>query len=113
MALPRHLQGVVVAEVPVEHQVGQRDNPGDPFQQGVEHACDARQLWCESHVGFGVVSAALWTPGAPRWARRFLPLGRCFGLAGCFLGVAAHDLLDTYREGTPDLDTHEREGKEG
>jgi hypothetical protein len=41
MALLRHVQGVVVAEVPVEHQVGQRDQPGDQVQQGVEHGGDA------------------------------------------------------------------------
>ncbi len=41
VALPRHMQGMVVAEVPVEHQVGQPDTPGDEFQQGVEHAGDA------------------------------------------------------------------------
>jgi hypothetical protein len=38
MALPCHLQGVVVAEVPVEPQIGQRDQPGDQVQQGVEPA---------------------------------------------------------------------------
>ncbi len=38
MALPCHLQGVVVAEVPVEHQIGQRDHACDQVQQGVEPA---------------------------------------------------------------------------
>jgi hypothetical protein len=38
MALPRHLQGVVVAKVPVEHHGGQRNHPGDQVQQGVEPA---------------------------------------------------------------------------
>ena len=41
VVLPRHLQGVVVAEVPVQHHVGQRDHPGDQVQQGAEHAGDA------------------------------------------------------------------------
>jgi hypothetical protein len=36
--LPRHMQSVVVAKVPVEHQVGQREPPGDQLQQGVEPA---------------------------------------------------------------------------
>ena len=40
VALPRHMQGVVVAKVPVQHQVGQRDHAGDQVQQGVEHAGD-------------------------------------------------------------------------
>lgn len=31
VALPRHLQGVVVAEVTVQPAVGQRDNPSDQF----------------------------------------------------------------------------------
>jgi len=113
MALPRHLQGIVVAEVPVEHQVGQRDQPCDQLQQGVEHGGDAGQLWCASHVGFGFVPAALWTPRPSRWGGGFLLLGGCFGLAGSFLGFTTHDLLDAYREGAPRLDTHEREGKEG
>jgi hypothetical protein len=44
---------------------------------------------------------------------RFLQLGRCVGLAGSCLGIAAHDLLDADRKGTPCLDTQAREGKEG
>ena len=38
VVLPRHLQGVVVAKVPVQHHVGQGDNRGDQVQQGVELA---------------------------------------------------------------------------
>src|SRR5215468_5573320 len=37
-ALARHLQGVVVAKVPIQYQVGQGDHPGDQVQQGVEPA---------------------------------------------------------------------------
>ena len=32
VVLPRHLQGVVVAEVTVQQQVGQGEKPGDQFQ---------------------------------------------------------------------------------
>ena len=38
VGLPRHLQGVVVAKVPVQHHGGQGDHPGDQVQQGVEPA---------------------------------------------------------------------------
>ena len=37
-ALACHMQGIVVAEVPIKDQVGQRDHPGDQVQQGVEPA---------------------------------------------------------------------------
>src|SRR5215813_13452537 len=39
-----HLEGVVVAEVSVEDQVGQRNHPREPVQQGVEHAGDTHAL---------------------------------------------------------------------
>ena len=42
VVLPHHLQGVVVAKVPVQHHVGQGDHPGDQVQQGVEPACKSR-----------------------------------------------------------------------
>ena len=42
VVLLRHREGVVIAEVPVQHHVGQRDHPGDHVQQGAEHAGDAR-----------------------------------------------------------------------
>ena len=113
VALPRHRQGVVVAEVPVEHHVGQPDTPGAEFQQGVAHAGDAPELWCEGPVGLGFVLAALWTSRAPPCGGRWLLLGCCLGLAGSFLRFTAHDLLDAHREGAPCVDTHEREGKEG
>jgi hypothetical protein len=38
---------------------------------------------------------------------RFLRLGGGFGFAGSFLGCAAHDLLDAYREGAPGSETLE------
>ena len=60
--LARHLQGVVVAKVPIQHQVGQGDHPGDQVQQGVEPAGNTYQLRRESPVGFGFVLAALGTP---------------------------------------------------
>ena len=42
MTLPRHLEGIVVAEVSVEDEVGQWDKPGDQVPQAVEHAGDVR-----------------------------------------------------------------------
>ena len=42
VVLPRHLQGVVVAKVPVQHHVGQGDHPGDQVQQGVEPASNTQ-----------------------------------------------------------------------
>ena len=41
VALPRHLQGVMVANVPVQHPGGQRDIPGDEGQQGIKRTSDA------------------------------------------------------------------------
>ena len=65
--------------------------------------------------------------GTAAWGLFRLPLGRSghrdgvwvlllrggFGLAGSFLGGAAHDLLDAYRKGAPCVDTHARECKAG
>ncbi len=113
MALPRHLQGVVVAEVPVEHQVGQRDDPSDQMQQGVEPAGNTPSLRRQGPVGFGLVLAALWPPRPTLGARCLDLRGGRFRLPGGLLRVAAYHLLDPQRERAPGLDTHERQGEEG
>src|SRR5262245_2623442 len=70
-ALARHLQGVVVAKVPIQHEVGQGDHTSDQVQQGVEPAGNTHQLRRESPVGLGCVLAPLGTP-RPRCAPRTL-----------------------------------------
>ena len=96
--LPRHLQGVVVAKVPVQHQGGQRDLPRDEGQQGLERTSDAPELRRESHVGFGLVLAALWTSRATLCGGRCLLLRFRFGLAGNVLRGGTDALLDSERE---------------
>jgi hypothetical protein len=41
VALPRHLQGVMVAKVPVQPHGGPRDRPGDEGQPGLKRTSDA------------------------------------------------------------------------
>jgi hypothetical protein len=111
--LPRHLQGIVITEVPVEHQVGQPEPAGDQVQQGVEHAGDAHQLWRQRHVSFGFVLATLWAPWptlSAGWGRLFTSR---FGLVGRFFCVATHDLLDTDRERASLLRAHQGQREEG
>src|SRR5205085_144931 len=76
--LPCHRQRVVVTAVPVPHQGGQRDNPRDQRQQGVEPAGHPHQLRREGPVGFGGVLAALWAPRPALWPSS---LHRCARLA--------------------------------
>ena len=42
VVLPRHVQSVVMAKVPVQHQVGERDHPSDSLPQGAEHPGNAQ-----------------------------------------------------------------------
>ena len=112
LALPGHLQGVVVAEVPVEHHIGQRDHPGDQLEQGVEPAGNPPSLRRAGPVGFGLVLAALGPPRPTLGARGLRLLGGRCGLAGGLLRVAAHHRLDAQRKRAPGLDTHERQSEE-
>src|SRR5262249_59013120 len=96
--LPRHMQSVVVAKVPIERRGGQREPPGDQVQQGVEPASNTASLRREGPVGLRRVLAALWTPRSTLVARGLGLLGCCFGLAGGLLRIAASHLLDADRK---------------
>jgi hypothetical protein len=47
------MQGGVVAEVLVQHHIGQPNHPSDQGQQGSKHGGDAFQLQREGAVDFG------------------------------------------------------------
>ena len=100
------MQGVVVAKVAIQHQVGHREDSSDQVEQGRQHRCDPHQLWTQRGGGLGGVLAALRSSWPPR------SLGR-FGLAGSFFRVAADNLLDAHGKRPPFLDTHEGQGEEG
>jgi hypothetical protein len=113
VALPGHRQSVVVAAVPVEHQGGQGEKPGDPLEQGVEQVCDAQSCWRQGPIGFGGVLAALGPPWTTLGGRGGLCLLGRFGLAGRFFCLAAHDLLDADGERTPLLEAHQGQREDG
>jgi hypothetical protein len=113
VALPRHLQGVVVAKVAIEHEIGHREHSGDQAQQGFHHRFDPHEFWGERAGGLVSVRAAFRTPRATLVVRRFGLLGGRFGLAGGLLGVAAHHLFDAHRKRPPFLDTDQRHGEKG
>jgi len=112
VVLPRYMQGVVVAKVAIEDQVGQWDNSRYQLEQGVNHGFDPHQLRGERDRRLGFVRAALRTPATALFDRRWGLLGVCFGLAGGLLPGATYDLLDAQGKRASGLDTHERQGKD-
>jgi hypothetical protein len=112
-ALACHMQGVVVAKVAIQHQVGHREYGGHQLEQGSQHGCDPHMFRGEGGGCFVGVLAALWPPGTALGSGEFLLLSVCSGLARSFLCVAADDLLDAYRKRPPFLDAHEGESEEG
>ena len=108
------LEGVVGANVSVEYHRGQRDYPGEPVPQGLEHGGETHALRCGRAVRCGGVLAALGTPwttldGGSRW----LVLGGALRLGGGLRGVAADNLLDTSWKRAPWLEADARQGEEG
>ena len=112
-ALARHMQGVVVAKVPIQHQVGHREDGSDQLEQGGQHAGDPHQFWRERRGRFGGVLAALRTSRTTCGLCPCGLLGGRFGLAGGFLRVAADHLLHAHRKRPPFLDAHQGEREEG
>jgi hypothetical protein len=43
-ALACHMQGVVIAKVPIQDQIGHREYCGDQLEQGGQHSFDPPQL---------------------------------------------------------------------
>ena len=74
--LARHLEGVVVAEVPIQHQISQGKETARQTQQCLYHALDAGQFLGQCHLS--LVLAAF---GASR-----LTLGGGFPFGGLALG---------------------------
>ena len=113
VVLPGHLQRVVVAEVPVEDQGGQREKPGDEEQQSVEQGGNAPSLWGQRRRGFRLVLAPFWTPARTLGGGGCVLLGLRFRLAGRFFCGAAHDLRNAERDRAPLLDTDQGQREAG
>ena len=111
--LARHLEGVVVAKVPIQHQISQGKEAAHQTQQCLYHALDAGQLLGQCHLSLVLVLAAF---GASWLTLRFsgLALGSLLpGLSGSFLGLALDHLLHTYGIRATLLGTNKRQGEEG
>ena len=111
--LARHLEGVVVAKVPIQHQISQGKEAAHQTQQCLYHALDASQLLGQCHLSLVLVLAAF---GASWLTLRFsgLALGSLLpGLSGSFLGLALDHLLHTYGIRATLLGTNKRQGEEG
>ena len=113
VALPSHIQGVVVTKVAIEHQGGPRQHLGEQVQHGFQHSLDPREFWGERGGDLGGVCAACRTPRATLCVRPGALLGGRFGLADGLLRVAAPHLLDAHRKRPPLLDTDQGHGEEG
>ena len=112
-ALARHRQGVVVAEVAIQHEVGHREDGGAQVEQGRQHGLDAHQFRGECGPCFRGVLAALRTSRTTWGLDPVGQLGRRFSLARSLFRVAADDLLDAHRKRPPLLDAHQGEREEG
>src|SRR4030095_8396296 len=112
-ALACHLQGVVVAKVSIQPQVGHRKYGGTQLAQGSQHGGDLHKFWGKRGGRLGGVLAALWPPWTALGSGEFLLLsGRC-GVASSFLCVAADALLAAYWKRPPFLDAYQGERAEG
>ena len=106
VGLLRSMQGVVVAKVALQDEWSERDHPRDPLEEGVKHGCDPHELRREGDGWLGCMPTALRTLRTSIGARRF-------GLAGDFLRIAAHNLLNVDRERALCLHADQGEGQEG
>ena len=69
---------------------------------------EIERLRREGHVSFGRILATFWTSWTALDGRGCRLLSVRFGLAGRFVCVAAHDLLDAERERAPLLGADQR-----
>ena len=112
-ARARHLQGVVGATVPVQHQRGPREDRGEPLEQGGPQGWDPRQLRAQRRGGFRGVRAALRSSQPPRSLGRFGGLAGRLGLAGSLGRVAADHLGAAPRKRPPFVDPPAGQGEAG
>src|SRR5712691_6816808 len=99
-ARSHHVAGMVVAEVPLQHQRGERAGAASPLQQRVHHAVDpyqhSRQLDCRLIV----ILAALRTSTRPPGDNGLELLGFGLGLTGGLLGFGGYNLLSAHWKST-------------
>src|SRR5678816_1961544 len=111
MTLASHLQGVVIAKMAIQEQIGQRQKASNPLQEGANQGLDAPQFWRQLDLSFALVLAPFGTSSACPLSTlctcRLRLLGGSFGFTGCFLSLAAPDLLNGYRKGMSCLHTHQ------
>ena len=111
--LPHHVPGRMIAKMPIQDQIGQRDPPGHQFELGLQHGLDAQQFRRQDDFGRRFVLAAFGRP-ALAWLNRFgRVFGGGFGLTGGLFGRAAHDLLDAHRKRAALLRTDQRQPEKG
>ena len=61
-----HQDGIVVAKMPIEHQIGQPERCPDAGQQALDHRTDARVFGIQRRISLGLGAAAFGTPRFPR-----------------------------------------------
>jgi len=111
-SLANHLEGRVVAKMPIQGQVSRSEQTTDPQKQGFEHLLNALHLGVEGHFRLVFVLAAF---GAARFALRSGYFGFfrfLFGFGGCFFFFAAYRLLHRHRIGAPLIHTDQGDSKE-
>jgi hypothetical protein len=111
--LAHHLQGVVVAKVSIQHQIGDREQALKDSQLLFDHFLDALQLWDQLYLGLVPVLAAFGTTWFALDLGFLLSLALLFlGLGRCFLCFAADDLLHLDRVATSLLHINQRQRKD-
>jgi hypothetical protein len=113
MAWSRHVHGLVVANVPIQHHGSHRDRRRHPLPHGGDQAVDLPQRRGSCDVGLVFVLTALGPSAATLAGGRLLRLGCRFGLTGRLRRVTAPHLLDRPRKRAPCLGTDPRSGEEG
>ena len=106
LALPGHRERIIIANMAIQHQIGQREQRADTGQQGADHGLDPCQLGGQIDGGFG-------GGGAPFRSARLPFEGRWGGVGPCcgFFLRGAQDLLDGDGKRAPRFGADQRQGE--
>jgi hypothetical protein len=111
LALLRHLERSVNPKVPIQDQIGQREERANADQQRANQRLDTRQFGRQVDRRFGCGGAAFRSTGLA-FGGRFARSCGGFGLHRRFFRDTPHDLLDRNRKGATLFGADQREGEE-
>ena len=110
--LADHIKCRIIAEMPIQGQVGRSQQTIDPHKQGLEHLLNALQLRSEDHSRLVFVLAPFRPARFVFWPGCFGFFGLLFDFTSRLFFFAAHRLLHVHWVGVPLVHTHQGKDKE-